>query len=60
VEAELAAEHAELRAREHQAAEREAAVTERERQAKPSYRARFAAAGAAAVLVADALIRVMA
>ena len=38
---------------------RERAVTERERQARPSYRARFAAAGAGAVLVADVLLRVV-
>ena len=60
VEAEQEAERAELQARENQAAEREAAVTERERQAQPSYRARFAAAGAGLVLAADVLIRVVA
>ena len=60
VEAEQEAQRAQLQGRENQAAEREAAVTERERQASPSYRARFAAAGAGLALAADMLIRVAA
>jgi hypothetical protein len=45
------------------AAELEARATDvaaREREAKPSYRARFAAAGASVVLIADVLLRVIA
>lgn len=57
VEAEQEAQRAELQARENRAAEREAAVAERERQARPPYRARFAAAGAGVLIVLDALIR---
>jgi hypothetical protein len=60
VEAEQEAQRTELQARENRAAAREAAVTERERQASPSYRARFAAAGAGAAIVLDVLIRVVA
>jgi hypothetical protein len=55
-----AAHAAEFQARAHKAAERERLVTQRERRAKPSYRARFAAAGAGAVLALDVLLRVVA
>jgi hypothetical protein len=68
VRAEVLEEHAgrfqatasELEYRELAVAERETAVTAREREATPAYRARFAAAGAAMVAVADVLIRVVA
>jgi hypothetical protein len=60
VEAELAAERAEQEAGAAALEQREQAVAERERQARPSYRARFAAAGAGLVLAADVLLRVVA
>jgi len=61
VRREVEAEHAaEFQARADELSELEADVTERERQATPSYRARFAAAGAGLALVADVLIRVAA
>jgi len=61
VRREVEAEHAaEFRARADAAAEREADVTERERQARPSYRASFAGAGVVLALSADQLIRLVA
>lgn len=60
VEAEHAEANAGLDAYADELAEREEAVAERERQASPSYRARFFAAGALLALSADALIRVVA
>ena len=61
VRSEVEAERdAHFQARADRAAEREAEVTERERQARPSYRARFAAAGALLALAGDALIHVVA
>jgi hypothetical protein len=64
VEAEHAAEaearQAELDAQFQALAKREQAVAEGERQARPSYRARFAAAGAGVVLAADVLVRAVA
>jgi hypothetical protein len=53
VVAELAGERAELR-------ERERLVSEREAQARPSYRARFFAAGAGLTLTTDVLLRLVA
>src|SRR5918995_6959664 len=62
--AELQAQHADLEAKraEQEAAleGRELAVAARERKASPSYRARFAAAGAGLALAADVLVRVVA
>ena len=61
VRREVEAEHAaEYQALAEIAAEREAAVTERERQASPSYRGRIALLSAAVALSADSLIRLAA
>jgi hypothetical protein len=61
VRREVLAEHAaEYQARAEVAAEREAAVAERERRASPSYRGRIAALSATAALTADLLIRLAA
>jgi hypothetical protein len=57
VEAELGAERAQLDATAAVLEDRAEAVGERERQARPSYRARFVAVGAFVALSADLLIR---
>jgi len=60
VEAELAAETEANVKRASRLDARETAVAAREREATPSYRAAFTAAGAGVVLVADVLLRVVA
>jgi hypothetical protein len=57
VQAELEADRAELDATAAALHDREQAVAERERQARPSYRARFGAVGAFLAFSADLLIR---
>jgi hypothetical protein len=57
VEVELAAERAGQRATAAALQEREHAVTERERRVRPSYRARFVAAGVLLAVSGDVLVR---
>ena len=57
VEAELQSERAELETVAAELRDREQAVATREQHARPSYRARFAAAGGGLVFVADVLVR---